>query len=69
MIAFRRIKIPETEVECAIYGEDGEVPLATKYHCERCADIFFSLRELKFCVFGGESMLELLEEYRIVRGQ
>ena len=29
-----RYKVPEFEIEIDIYGEDGEVPRASKYMCE-----------------------------------
>ena len=59
----QRSKVPSTEVECAIYGEGEYVPLADKFLCETCADLFFSLKELGFCVYAGEPMKELVKEY------
>jgi len=56
-------RIPETDVEIRIYGEDGEIPLAIKYLCEECADIFFSLEELGYCNSPLEDQFELLDEY------
>ena len=58
-----RYKVPETEIECRIYGEDGEVPRASKWMCERCADIAFSLDELGFCPSPWENQIELAKEY------
>jgi hypothetical protein len=58
-----RVKIPEYEIECKIYGEDGEIPRAPGYLCEGCADICFSLDDLGFCVNPYEDMRELLSEY------
>lgn len=58
-----RAKIPETEVECRIYGEDGEVPMASAYMCERCADLAFSLDELGYCGQPWEDQRELVKEY------
>ena len=41
-----------------------EVPLASKWMCETCGDIFFSLSELGFCMNVDEqSMQETLAEY------
>lgn len=60
----RRFKVPETEIECRIYGEDGEVPLADKFLCEECTDILFSLEELGYCVYAGENQKEVLKEYQ-----
>lgn len=66
---FHCYKVPESEVECAIYGEDGEVPRANQYHCERCADISYSLEELGFCFSPWEDQPELLRTYQEVYGQ
>lgn len=67
---FERYRIPDTDIERAIYGDDGEIPLAQGVLCERCADIYFSLAELKFCVAPTENQLELLAEYQeVYRGK
>lgn len=62
---FTRARPPRDEIEERIYGEDYEaVPLAPMYHCERCADIYFSLYELGFtCIAPNEKMTELASEY------
>lgn len=58
---FLRERIPNGYLEERIYGD--EVPLAPWYHCETCADLYFSLDELGFCVRPDEDMLELVKEY------
>ena len=63
VIAFPRTKIPGNDVEVAIYGDDGEIPIATKYHCETCADLYFSLEELGFCCQPGVDQRDLVKEY------
>ena len=63
VLKFHRWKIPKTQVECWIYGEDGEIPLAPKYHCEECADQFFNLEALGFCGSATENQFDLLAEY------
>ena len=61
---FKNYKYPETEIEYKIYGEDGWIPMADKYLCEECADIYFSLIDLGFCaVFYQDDMREMLDEY------
>lgn len=60
---FTRFKVPDTEIECKIFGEDGEIPRAPEYHCERCAGLFFSLDELGYCVSLQDDMRELVKEY------
>ncbi len=43
---------------------DDEVELADDFMCERCADLFFSFRELGYnCVGPWENMLKLAKEY------
>lgn len=58
---FPRWRHPKTDIEEAIHGE--EVKLANGYHCERCADLFFSLDALGYCVNPYENMLDLLADY------
>lgn len=60
---FERYKIPEWDVEAAIYDEDGEVPRAAHHHCYRCAGLFFSLNELGYCMSLTDDMRELVKEY------
>ena len=67
-VAIPRIKVPETEVECRIYGEDGEIPIAPSYLCETCADLCFSLEELGFCMQPGADQRELVKEYADMQG-
>lgn len=56
------------DIEERIYGD--EVPLANKFLCERCADLYFSLQELGFNqVSPEENMVELVEEYAAVYGK
>lgn len=59
---FKRERIPASDIEERIWGY-GDVPMATWYHCECCADLYFSLEELGFCVAPYEKMLELVKEY------
>jgi hypothetical protein len=58
-----RVKVPGTDIECRIYGEEGEVPRASAYLCERCADLYFSLEELGYCVPPYEDQRELVRDY------
>lgn len=63
-----RFKVPDTDVECEIYGDDGEILLASHYLCEVCADLYFSLTELHFCVDPHENQRELVKEYSALYG-
>lgn len=56
-------KVPETDVECKIYGYGGEVPLADQYLCEHCSDMMFNLEALGFCPQPWENQKELVDEY------
>ena len=58
-----RVKCPDTDVEINIYGEDGEIPIAPDRMCENCADLFFSLDALGYCVNPREDMRELVKDY------
>lgn len=63
---FERSRYPRNAIEARIFGEDNEhaVYLATRFLCEECADLYFSLRELGFeCVSPEENMRELVREY------
>ena len=62
-IEFRRWKIPESEVEYRIYGEDGEIPRASAFFCEKCAGVYLSLDELGYCINIDDDMRELVKEY------
>ena len=63
-IQFTRWRGVVSDIEARIYGDDGEVPLGPMFHCEVCADLFFSLVELGFeCIAPDENMKELVKEY------
>ncbi len=54
---------PKYDVEIKIYGEDGEICMQTRYHCECCADLAWSLHELGFCWSPDEDQHELVKQY------
>ncbi|NCC28227.1 MAG: hypothetical protein EOM22_08805 [Gammaproteobacteria bacterium] len=61
---FERNRRTRGDIEGRIYGEDGHpIPIAEWYHCEECADLYFSLTELGFCVHPEDDMRELVREY------
>lgn len=68
--AYHRYKVPEYPIEIGIYGDDGDdgPRRATWYHCERCADLCFSLLDLGFCLYIGDDMRGLVREYAEMRG-
>lgn len=58
---------PVSEIEENIEGD--QIYLASKYMCEECGDIFFSLEELGFCLYLNEPMKDLLDEYHEAYGK
>ena len=64
VLEFSRRCSPRSYIEERIYGDGPTVPLAPMWHCERCADLFFSLTELGYgCISPDENMTELVAEY------
>lgn len=64
-VALFQIERPvRTFIEESIY-DDGWIPLANKYLCEECADLYFSLQDLGFsCVAPDENMKDLIKLYQ-----
>lgn len=62
-IAFPRWRVPDGIYEESRFGEEGEIPIATWYQCERCADLYFSLEELGYCGQPSADQRELVKEY------
>jgi hypothetical protein len=64
VLMFERSRYPVSDIEERIYGDGYDaVPLAERYLCETCADLYLSLRELRFCVSPDENIRELVREY------
>jgi hypothetical protein len=68
---FSRSRPPNCVYEEMRFGTDWEaVPLASYYLCERCADLYFSFKELGFeCIAPDEHMRELAREYADTYGR
>ena len=62
-VEFERVKAPKSNIEIVIYGDDGQIPIASDWMCERCGDLYFSIEELGYCVTPREDMRELAKEY------
>jgi hypothetical protein len=58
---FDNWRVPSTDIQVRIYGEDGEIPMADHYMCETCIGLFWAITELGFCVsmVKGERMADL----------
>jgi predicted RNA-binding Zn-ribbon protein involved in translation (DUF1610 family) len=66
-LRFYRHRPPKWEIEEKIWGEDGEIEIASMYHCEACADMYFNLRELGFeCIAPDEDVRKLVREYQAI---
>ncbi len=63
-VEITRTRPPKDDIEERIYGwENDAVPLASGYMCEVCSDLYFSLKELGFCVSPYENLKDLVKEY------
>ena len=62
-IEHKRVRVPKHDVEINIYGDDGEIPIASDWMCETCGDLFLSLTELGYCVNPRDDMHELIKDY------
>lgn len=50
--------------EIVTYDDNGEEQYGEDEHmCEICADLYFSLDELGFCITLGDDMRELVRDY------
>lgn len=66
-LRFERYRDPVTDIEERISG--SEVPLAPYFMCEECGELFFTFKELGYCVvLDGSSMQENLKEYQYMVG-
>lgn len=63
ILEFYRAKIPDNDVDIAIYGEDGEIDRASIFMCETCSDIFLSLEEMGYCPQVNVNQRRLLQEH------
>lgn len=63
VLRFNRCKIPDTDVECKIYGVDGEIPLAAWYLCERCGEIWLNLADIGYKCVNPNDVIKAQKEY------
>ncbi len=63
VVEIERNKIPETDVEVRIYGENGEIPLASWYLCEKCGEIYLTLADIGYECIYPPSTLAAQKEY------
>ena len=67
-VELERLRYPITEVEERIYGEEGEINIASWYLCERCGEIYLNLDALGYCYNIGDDLREDLREYHQMTG-
>ncbi len=61
---FERTREPNDYIEERIYGEGPEaVPLAPRYMCETCFDLYSALDEHGYCIKLGDDMRALVREH------
>ena len=65
---FERVRYPRSEVEARIYGDGCEIPIAPRWLCEKCAEVYFNLSDIGYCVTPEDDMDELLKEYHGLTG-
>lgn len=60
-LRFERARTTNTDIEERIYGD--EVPLADKFMCEWCGEMYFNLTEAGYCYSLCDSIPEMMKEY------
>ena len=60
-LEFSRMRPPENDIEERIYGD--EIPLASKWMCEDCGEIFLNLTAIGYCLEIFDDMRNDLKEY------
>lgn len=65
---FARFRYPKDDIEARIMGDEAEIYMAAWWMCERCADLFFSLEELGFCIDISTDMRDAVKEYAELYG-
>ena len=67
-LCFKRWRFARGEYEENRFGDGSEISLASMYFCEHCGEIYLNLDALKYCVYPGENMNEILSEYHAMTG-
>jgi len=61
---FFRFRHPKTEIEEKIFGEGGEIPMATWFMCQDCYTIFKAFDKLDVCIdLGNDNVHDCLAEF------
>ena len=65
-VRFDCYRSPNHEIEENVHGD--EVPIADKFMCEPCGEIFLNLSALGYCLEIGHNVKEDLEDYWKITG-
>jgi len=60
-LEFESYREPRSYYEECRFG--SEVPMASRYLCESCGEIFLNLSSLGYCIALGDCMKDLLKDY------
>ena len=61
---FARTREPNNDVEARIYGDGPDaVPLAPRYMCEACFDLYCALDEHGYCISLNDNMADLVRQH------
>lgn len=66
VLKFTRVKIPNSDVEIKIYGEEGFINRAPRFQCETCGGIYLSLTDLGYCTSPTGDVLDALSKYHAI---
>lgn len=66
-LVFHRFKVPEHDIEIAIYGEDGEIPRANWYMCFECGWRYRVLEDAGYAVNIEDDMCQLFIEHESLK--
>jgi len=59
---------PKGWVEERIHGEDGGIPMGSKFMCSKCGEILLNLLAYEYCITLGDNMEECLREHWEITG-
>jgi hypothetical protein len=64
MVEFTRWRGPKDDIEERIYGECGEISLASWHMCETCGGLAMAVEESGMCFSIGENIKTQIADYR-----
>lgn len=62
-LEFARFKVPDSDIEVRIYGEDGEIPRASKFMCWECGWRYLALHRHGYAINIYDNMAALMREH------